>query len=98
LTYLNIKLEETSGSMTHIAEASGNPYPTANLIGAKSITADYNSSDGFFYLSSVIYDVTDTASSGSKDLITSGGVYSIVGDIEAALDAIINGASNGGRA
>lgn len=99
LSEFNIKFEDTSDTMLCIADDGMSPLPISALVGVKSVTAQFNSADDVFYVTGVVYDVTDNATQGSAALMTSGGVYSIVGDIESALDAIINGNTNsGGRA
>ena len=88
LVELNFKFEDTTDQMFYISDIGGNALPISDFMGVKSITADYCSADGAFYLSGVVYETTDTATNGSSALITSGGVYTILGDIETLLAAI----------
>lgn len=92
LTDFQFKFEDGNGKM-YTAETIGGTLRTSDLYGVKRITLEYLSVDDCFSIVSVEHYVTDTMTQNSNALITSGAVYSVVGDVESILDAIINGSS-----
>lgn len=70
----------TSGSYNDLSNK-----PT---IPAAQVNSDWNASSGVAQILNKP-GITSTATQGSTDLITSGGVYTIVGDINAVLEEVL---------